>query len=141
MKIIIASDHAGFNLKHFLIEKLNNEHEFIDLGTDSPIQSVDYNDYVEPLVKKVLEYKLYGVLICNTGIGMSIAANRNKFIRAALCNDCESAKLTREHNDANVLVLSGKGNFEKSAEILKTFIETNFSNEERHIRRVTKLTC
>ncbi len=141
MKIVIASDHAGFNMKKFLIEKLHNEYEFIDLGTDSSLQSVDYNDYVEPLVKKVLDDKLYGVLICNTGIGMSIAANRNKFIRAALCFDCESAKLTREHNDANVLILSGKGDFEKSTEILKTFIETNFSNEARHTRRVTKLTC
>jgi ribose 5-phosphate isomerase B len=72
---------------------------------------------------------------------MSIAANRHNLIRAALCSDCESARLSREHNDANVLVLSGRADCVKSAEILDIFISTSFSNEERHIRRVKKLTC
>ena len=141
MNIVIASDHSGFNMKQFLIDKLSDKHNFIDLGTNSAVHSVDYNDYADLLVQEVLENKIFGVLICYTGIGMSIAANRHKFIRAALCNDYEAARLSREHNDANVLVLSCMIDFIKSAEILNTFISTSFSNEERHIRRVQKLTC
>ena len=139
MTIVIASDHAGFNMKQSLVDTLSYKYRFIDLGTSSEVHSVDYNDYVRILVKEVLDHRLFGVLICHTGIGMSIAANRHKLIRAALCCDCESARLSREHNDANVLVLSGRVDLTKSAEILNTFISTSFSNEERHIRRVAKL--
>ncbi len=139
--IVITSDHAGFSMKQSLVKILNYKYSFIDLGTNSSLHSVDYNDYAEMLVKEVLAHKLFGVLICYTGIGMSIAANRNKLIRAALCYDCESARLSRLHNDANVLVLSGRIDLTKSAKILNTFMSTRFSNEERHIRRVAKLTC
>jgi ribose 5-phosphate isomerase B len=140
-QIAIASDHAGFKLKDFLIRYLGQKYYFIDIGAESDTESVDYNDCAEKLVNKVINNKIFGVLICGTGIGMSIAANRHKEIRAALCDSVETARLTREHNDANVLVLSGKKDFELSAKILEAFISTDFSNEERHIRRVKKLSC
>jgi ribose 5-phosphate isomerase B len=141
IRIAIASDHAGFKLKDFLIQTLGNKYDFIDLGTTSEAEGVDYNDYAEKVVKEVMVNNIFGVLVCGTGIGMSIAANRHKGIRASLCDSSEAARLTREHNDANVLVLSGIRDFELSAKILETFISTNFSNEERHIRRVKKLSC
>jgi ribose 5-phosphate isomerase B len=140
-RIAIASDHAGFKLKDFLIQTLGYRYDFIDLGTNSESEGVDYNDYAERVIKEVIKNNIFGVLICGTGIGMSIAANRHKGIRAALCDSSETAKLTRQHNDANVLVLSSGRDFELSTKILETFISTDFSNEERHIRRVKKLSC
>lgn len=140
-KIAIASDHAGFELKKFLIESLRDKYDFVDFGTYSSTESVDYNDYAEKIVNTVVDNGVWGVLICGTGIGMSISANRNRGIRAALCNSIETARLAREHNDANILVLSGQGNLELSRNILETFISTEFSNEIRHIRRVKKLSC
>ncbi len=131
-RVFIASDHAGYFLKKFLIDNL----QLVDLGTDTPEKSVDYNDYAKLLIKNVLE-DARGILICKTGIGMSIAANRYRRIRAALCYDVDSAKMTREHNNANVLVLSS--NVKNPLKIVYTFIITQFSNEERHIRRTNKL--
>lgn len=132
-KIFIASDHAGFALKKFILSKF----DLVDLGPNSESISVDYNDYATLTVTKVLQHNSRGILICKTGIGMSIAANRHKGIRAALCYDVESARLTREHNNANILVLSSV--VEKPLEIVYNFLNTNFSNEERHIKRIEKL--
>ncbi len=145
-KILIASDHAGYELKQSLINTLASRYNCIDLGTNSPNISVDYNDYVYKLVQQFLSDKsngqdnVHAILICGTGIGMSIAANRYPLIRAALCCDVITAKLSREHNDANVLVLGSRVTPTQTAlNITKVFLETAFSHEERHIRRVSKL--
>jgi len=131
----IAADHAGYELKEYLKEKF----AFIDLGTFND-SSVDYPDYAKKLCKYVLKEKSMGILICGTGIGMSIAANRNKKIRAALCNDVGVAELARLHNDANVLVLGGRVTKPSEAEkIVKRFFDAKFSNEDRHKRRIQKL--
>ncbi|MGV8086746.1 MAG: ribose 5-phosphate isomerase B [Candidatus Woesearchaeota archaeon] len=131
----IASDHRGYELKEYLKEKF----AFIDLGPFND-SSVDYPDYAKKLCNYVLKEKSFGILICGTGIGMSIAANRNKGIRAALCNDVGVAELARLHNNANVLVLGGGVTKAKEAEkIVKRFFDAKFSNEEKHKRRVEKL--
>jgi ribose 5-phosphate isomerase B len=131
--IFIASDHAGYSIKQLIIENCH----VVDLGTDLHNISVDYNDFAEKVVSSILESDGIGILICQTGIGMSIAANRHKGIRASLCNNVETAKIAREHNNANVLVLSK--NSINVLEIVKIFLETDFSGEERHMRRVKKL--
>jgi ribose 5-phosphate isomerase B len=132
----IAADHRGFALKEFLKETF----PLIDLGTFDCDKKVDYPDYAKKLSKYVLKEKSLGILICGTGIGMSIAANRNKGIRAALCHTTTDAAITRLHNDANVLVLSGDSTKPKDAEkIVKVFFETKFSGEDRHKRRIKKL--
>lgn len=135
--IFIASDHAGYDLKAFLISKLTPNFNMRNLGTHSSTISVDYNDYAEVLINKI--QREFGILICKTGIGMSIAANRYTHIRAALCINVESAKLARQHNDANILVLSAMSDFDTAAQISEIFLMTKFSHEERHIRRVKKL--
>ena len=107
-KIIIASDHAGFLLKKILIEKLRDVFEFEDLGTKGT-DSVDYPDYAHKLSEKVsANISAQGVLICGSGIGMSMVANRYKNIRAALCTNEKMAKLSKQHNNANVLVLGSR---------------------------------
>jgi ribose 5-phosphate isomerase B len=136
--LVFGSDHAGFEYKEFLKEKAQDwGYTLIDCGTSS-IESVDYPDYVPPVVKEVLKGAT-GVLICGSGIGMSIAANRFNGIRAALCSDGLGAKLAREHNDANILVLGerliGK---EEAASCLEAFLNTSFQGG-RHARRVEKL--
>ncbi|PSM51803.1 allose-6-phosphate isomerase / ribose-5-phosphate isomerase B [Campylobacter blaseri] len=140
-KVFIAGDHAAYDLKNKCKEILANlGFEVIDLGTDSPDISVDYPDFAYELSKKVLETKdSYGVLICGTGIGISIAANRNAGIRCALCHDSFTAKMAREHNDANVLCFGsrvvGIGVVE---DMCKVFFNTEFACG-RHERRVKKL--
>ncbi|MBR3180901.1 RpiB/LacA/LacB family sugar-phosphate isomerase [Candidatus Saccharibacteria bacterium] len=147
--IYIASDHRGFNLKN----KLKLEHPtFIDLGPTVYNPDDDYNDFAKTLAKKVLETPgSMGVLICGSAIGVSIQANRYKGIRAAVVSDIDSAKKTREHNDANVLCLSADHvteakdplETEKSLEdisaIVEAFLNTPFSDEPRHLRRIKKL--
>lgn len=131
----IASDHAGYELKEYL----KGKYAFIDLGTFND-SSVDYPDYAKKVCKYVLKEKARGVLICGTGIGMSMAANRYKGIRAALCNDVGVAELARLHNDANILVLGGRVTKPLEAEkIVKRFFEAKFSNENRHKKRIKKL--
>lgn len=140
MKIAIASDHGGYELKEYLKKILTQEgYEYHDFGT-SGIESVDYPDYAIPVAKSVaLGTYDRGVLICGTGIGMSITANKVKGIRAALCHDLFSAKATREHNDSNVLTLGerviGKG---LAAEILKVWLATAFQGG-RHQSRLNKI--
>lgn len=140
MKIIIASDHGGFELKEALREALAGWGvETFDAGCHDA-NSVDYPDYAHQVATAVErgEYDR-GVLVCGTGIGMSIAANRHAGVRAALCGDCYSAEMTRGHNDANVLCLGarvvGKGH---AIKILRTFLDTPFEGG-RHARRLEKL--
>ena len=131
----IASDHRGYELKEYLKTKF----PLIDLGPFLD-KNVDYPDYARKLTKYVLKEKSMGILICGTGIGMSIAANRYKGIRAALCDDIGEAGLARLHNDANILVLRGDYVEPKMAvKIAKKFFEVKFSDEERHKRRIKKL--
>ena len=138
-KILIAADHAGFSLKEIIIKNLEKSgFQVVDLGTNSAEKSVDYPDFAQKLCKKLKQEK--GILICGSGIGISIAANRFKHIRAALCHNIKGAKLTRAHNDSNVLCLGSRMISEKSAlAIVKTFLNTKFEGG-RHERRVAKLT-
>ena len=139
--IAIGSDHGGYELKNEIMEHLKGRNiEFIDCGTYSK-DSCDYPDYAKAVAEKILTNEAEnGILICGTGIGISIAANKIKGIRAALCHDCFSAEATKEHNNANILALGarvvGPG---LALKIVDTFIDTPFSNDERHIRRINKI--
>ena len=139
-KIAIACDRAGIELKNFLIKNIeSNDFVFEDLGTNSQ-DPVDYPDYAKKVVNKILNKEAdCGVLICGTGIGMSISANRYKGIRASVCHNSLEAKLTREHNDANILCMGARiiGN-ETALENLRIFLNTEFSGG-RHIRRIEKI--
>lgn len=138
--IILASDHRGYELKEEIKKFFNNESIItIDVGTYSK-EIVDYPDYAKKGITKLLEDPHnVGIFICGTGIGMSIAANRNPKIRAALCQTPKFAELARAHNDANVLVLPGSYLKPKKAiKIIKIFLTTDFEGG-RHFRRVKKL--
>jgi ribose 5-phosphate isomerase B len=138
--IAIAADQGGFELKKTLIAELEAAgFKPLDLGTHST-ESVDYPDMAENLVAAIKAGKARrGVIICGTGIGISIAANRHHFIRAALCHNTTDARLTRQHNDANVLALGGRTiGVEVAKDILRTFLATEFEGG-RHARRVAKL--
>lgn len=138
-KIAIASDHAGFDLKQAVVRHLGAEN-VLDLGTDT-VDSVDYPDFGYAVGKALQEGKIkQGIVICGSGIGISIAANRNPAVRAALCMNTEMAKLARQHNDANVLALGARLVDEKTAlDIVNVFFKTEFEGG-RHARRVEKLT-
>jgi ribose 5-phosphate isomerase B len=140
-KIYIAADHAGFVLKKFLIAELKKlGFTALDLGCDSEKKSVDYPDYAQKLCKKITKNSDVGILICGSGIGISIAANRFKHIRAALCNSVKAAKLSRAHNDANVICFGARLTSEKiTLASLKAFLNTEFE-DGRHGKRVQKLT-
>ncbi|MCB1530121.1 MAG: ribose 5-phosphate isomerase B [Rhodospirillales bacterium] len=140
LKVAIASDHAGFALKEFLKEKFDSlDAEWVDLGTDGP-DSVDYPDFGYKVADYVAGGRApFGVAICGSGIGISIAANRNPKVRAALCRDSNMAALSRQHNDANVLCLGERLTPpEEALEILRTFLTTDFEGG-RHAARVEKL--
>ena len=140
MKIAISNDHGGTDLKIYVSDYLkNHNYEVINLGTDQ-IEAVDYPDYAFKIAKLFKEEKIdYGVLICGSGIGISIAANRFPHIRAALCNDIVSCELARLHNDANVLVFGGRLiSKDLAIECINKFLNTNFEGG-RHINRVNKL--
>jgi ribose 5-phosphate isomerase B len=135
MKIYIASDHAAFNEKNALLEYLKNKHEIIDLGTHSA-ESTHYPEWARKLVDKVLSDHTMGILLCGSGIGVSMTANRFKGIRAALCRDEDDAKMSRLHNDANVLCLSGrKTSQDMINKISDVFLATPFEGG-RHQTRV-----
>lgn len=139
-KIAIASDHAGRELKDDLIEYLNSIGiEAVDMGVNSN-KSVDYPDYGIPLAEKVSAGEISrGILVCGTGIGMSILANKFRNVRAALVNDVYTAKMAKEHNDANILVIGGRVVGKGIArEILRTWIEAVFEGG-RHQRRLDKI--
>lgn len=140
MKLSIGSDHAGYDLKKQIFEYLEKEgHVVIDQGTYNK-DSVDYPDFAKWVVKDVQDNEAdYGILVCYTGIGMSMAANKARGIRAALVGKVEDAVLTREHNNANVLCLSAKNtSVEDAFEIVKAFLSTDFAGG-RHERRVEKV--
>jgi ribose 5-phosphate isomerase B len=139
--IAIAADHGGFLLKEKISDLLDEMgFSVLDLGTHGE-ESVDYPDYADSLAGTLLDGDAkWGVLICGSGIGISIAANRHKHIRAALCHNEETAKLARQHNHANVLVLGARTTDEATAlACVKTFFSTDFEDAERHHRRVGKL--
>ncbi len=137
-KILIASDHAGFHLKEELKKHFTSEHEFIDFGPNSS-DSVDYPDYAHILSQKISEIKdSFGILICGSGIGMSMVANRYKDVRAALCLNEKMAQLSREHNNANVLVLGSRLiSCEEAIKCLIMFFKSKFEGN-RHQARLDK---
>lgn len=141
MRIAIGSDHAGYELKNAIVKHLQlKKIEVHDMGTFSK-DSVDYPDFATQVCKSIKrDANDLGILVCYTGIGMSMAANKYNGIRAALINSVENAVLTREHNNANVLCLGAKDTSEELAkEIVDAFVSAKFT-EGRHLRRVEKLT-
>lgn len=141
MRIVIASDHGGFTLKQKLVEQLRHRPsmEILDLGTHN-LDSVDYPEYAKQLCTTLLSGQAQrGILICGTGLGMSMAANRYPGIRAALCHDKNTARLSRQHNDANVLVLGGRVmESVEAAAMLDLWLEEPFDGH-RHQRRILLL--
>ena len=136
MKIGIVSDHRGIKLKKYLVDNLN----ITDLGTNTN-ESVDYPDYGFVLGEKVASGEFdFGIAICGSGIGISIACNKVKGIRCAKVNSVDEAKITRIDNDANIVALGADTSFELALSIVKVFLETKFSADERHIRRINKIT-
>ncbi len=134
-KIFVANDHAAYNEKVELVKHLSETYEVVDLGTHS-LESTNYPEWVKRLVEKVREEKKFGILLCGSGIGVSMAANRYKGIRAALCRDDEDAKMTRQHNDANVLCLSGRRTpVQMLKKIADVFLTTPFEGG-RHQTRI-----
>ena len=140
MKIAIGCDHGGINLKPILTAYLDKKYiEYEDFGCMTN-QSVDYNDYAEKVAEAVANGKCdLGILICGTGIGMSIAANKVKGIRCGHCHDVFSAKMTRLHNDANILALPGRFiSNEMAWDIVKAYLTTDFEGG-RHLNRIKKI--
>ncbi len=139
MKIVIAADHGGFKLKEYLKQKLPDIN-FKDVGTFSE-ESVDYPDYISKAASLVSKGKYdKGIVICGTGIGASIVANKFKNVRAALVHNSYTAKMSRLHNNANMLVLGGRVlSKRKALKLVKLWLNTPFSEEERHIRRNKKI--
>ena len=138
--IAIASDHAGLELKGTVKAELEAMgHKVLDLGTDGP-ESVDYPTFADALAEALRDGRAgRGVLVCGTGIGISIAANRHRHVRAALCHDSASARLARAHNDANVLALGARLiGIETARDCVRAFFTTAFEGG-RHVRRVAKL--
>lgn len=134
MKIYVASDHAAFNEKNALVEYLKQTHEVIDLGTHS-LESTNYPEWAKLLVEKVRTENVPGILLCGSGIGVCMTANRYKGIRAALCRDEDDARLSRLHNNANVLCLSGrKTSVELIKKITDIFLTTPFEGGRHQIR-------
>ncbi len=138
-KIFIASDHAGFNLKKDVIEKFSKNEKLIDLGPDS-LASVDYPDFAKKVAKKVASSNgSFGILICGSGTGMAIVANKTKNIRAAMCFSAKNTHLSRLHNNANIITLGARlVNKKKAFKFIKIFINTKFEGG-RHKRRVKKI--
>ena len=139
MKVAIGSDHAGYELKEHLVRLLTGQYELVDMGTNGP-ESVDYPDYAIKVARLVARGEVdRGMLICGTGIGMSIAANKVAGVRAALAFDLYTAAQSRRHVDANILVLgaqvTGKG---LAAEVARTWLETPFEGG-RHQKRIDKI--
>jgi ribose 5-phosphate isomerase B len=138
--IAIASDHGGYDLKQLLIDDLKAKgHEVLDLGTNGP-DSVDYPDYADLMAAAIKGGKAgRGILLCGSGIGISIAANRHPELRAALVHDALTARLSRLHNDANVIVMGGRIlGIELAKDCLDVFLKTEFEGG-RHARRVAKM--
>ncbi len=141
MRVAIGSDHAGFHLKNYLRDRLKNEgHEVIDVGANTP-ESSDYPDYAARVGRLVVSGEAErGVLVCGTGAGICIAANKIPGVRAAAVSEPVTARLARLHNDANIICLGERiVGPELAADIVRVFLETPFSEGERHIRRIRKV--
>ena len=138
-KIFIASDHAGYNLKNSIISRYSKSKKIIDLGPFSK-ESVDYPDFAKKLSKKVSSNNgSFGILICGSGMGMAIVANKSKNIRAALCYSKKNTKLSRLHNNANIITLGERLiNKNKAFSLIKIFLSTKFEGG-RHLKRVKKI--
>ena len=139
-KIFISSDHAGFNLKEQIKKKFSKKYLFQDLGTNNSKVSVNYPNFAHRLCKKVSNNtKNIGILVCGSGIGMSMAANRHKKIRAAVCYSVKNTKLSRLHNNANIITLGSRLIKKNTAfKCIETFINTKFEGG-RHIKRIKKI--
>ncbi len=139
-KIFISSDHAGFNLKELIKKKFRKKYSFQDIGTDNSKKSVNYPDYAHKLCKKVSSNnKNIGILVCGSGMGMSMAANKHKKIRAALCYSVKNTKLSRLHNNANIITLGSRLTKKNTAfKCIEVFINTKFEGG-RHKKRVNKI--
>lgn len=134
MKIFISSDHAAFTEKNLLVEYLKKNHDVIDLGPNSA-ESTNYPEWAKKLVAKVLEEGSMGILLCGSGIGVSMTANRFKGIRAALCRDVDDAKMSRLHNNANVLCVGGRRtSMEDIKKISDVFLSTEFEGGRHQLR-------
>ncbi|RMF06501.1 ribose 5-phosphate isomerase B [Candidatus Woesearchaeota archaeon] len=140
--VVIGADHGGFSHKEAVVKHLRSlGYEVVDVGTKSA-DSVDYPDFAKLVCEKVQADpdNSVGILICGTGIGMSMAANKFKGIRAALCHDEYTTRMAREHNNANVLCMGGRVLSEETAvKLAELFLKTPFSGEERHNRRIGKV--
>ena len=138
-KIFIASDHAGYKLKNSVISKFSKKFKIVDLGPKT-VDSVDYPDFAKKLSKKVAgNRKNFGILICGSGMGMAISANKTKNIRAALCYSVKNTKLSRLHNNANIITLGERLiNKNKAFNLIRVFLSTKFEGG-RHLRRIKKI--
>lgn len=139
MKIAFGCDHAGFEIKSQIVDFIKSMgHEVVDCGTDSSV-SCDYPDFALEVAQKIVSKKAgKGILICGTGIGMSIAANKIKGIRAAVCWNKETAALISQHNNANIMCAGARfASIDDICSWIKIFIETKF--EERHLKRINKI--
>ncbi len=141
MKIGIANDHRGYKLKEEIISNLKDKYEFVDFGTDSE-ESVDYPDYAFKLGEAVVKRQVdYGIAICGSGIGISIACNKVKGVRCAKVSRIEEVLYTRHDNDANIIAFGERTSIEDAINMINAFVNTDFSNEEKHIRRINKITA
>jgi ribose 5-phosphate isomerase B len=139
-KIFISSDHAGYNLKEQIKKKFSKKFLFQDMGTNNSKKSVNYPDYAHKLSKKVSNNKEnIGILVCGSGLGMSMAANKHKKIRAAVCYSIKNAKLSRLHNNANIITLGSRLTKKNTAfKCVEVFVKTKFEGG-RHKKRVKKI--
>jgi len=139
-KVVIGSDHAGYEMKERIKKELGSEYEFVDMGTNNG-ESVDYPVYAEKVARQVaVSPDTKGIVVCGSGIGVSIAANKVNGIRAALCYNKKSAEMSRLHNNANVMATAGREEtVDDPVEIARTFLSTPFSGEPRHARRVQEM--
>ena len=140
-KVAVASDHAGYELKQYILNNLDKNIEINDFGTESS-ESCDFPDYASKVCEFILENQDYrGILICGSGVGMSIAANKFSGIRAANVTDEITTIQSVEHNNVNVLCLGANNvNNETAKNLISVFLSANFSNEDRYLRRINKLT-
>jgi RpiB/LacA/LacB family sugar-phosphate isomerase len=142
VRIALAADHAGYDLKQLLAKTLSSSgHEILDLGTQNPDSPDDYPDYADALGHAILQNRAQrGVLICGSGVGAAVAANKIRGIRAGLCHDSYSAHQGVEHDNMNVLVLGSRViGTELAREIVSRYLGAQFSGEERHVRRLAKV--
>ena len=140
VKIVVGSDHAGFELKQIIIEHLSERNmNYVDFGTNC-LDSVDYPDYAKKVAEEVNSKDLImGILVCGSGQGMAMTANRFKNVRAAICHNSDVAKVTRQHNDANVLCLGSRFiDISEAIKCVDIFLSTDFEGE-RHLKRINKI--